>query len=178
MTKFDNVLDNVRVASPCSVDWNEMIGDNRRRFCGDCKLNVYNLSGMTRTDAENLILTAEGRLCVKFYRRADGSILTQDCPVGWARAKQRTKLFVTAAASLLFTFFGAIGLVGVLGKSKLIGKVFPISLIKPTPERTMGIMMPPRTPTPSPTATPKKIMGKIAVPKKEQTEMRMGDVNN
>ena len=45
MAKFDNPLDNVRVASPCSVDWNEMIGDNRKRFCGDCKLNVYNLSG-------------------------------------------------------------------------------------------------------------------------------------
>lgn len=158
MAKFDNPLDNVRVASPCSVDWNQMIGDNRKRFCGDCKLNVYNLSGMTRTEAENLILTAEGRLCVKFYKRADGSMITQDCPVGWARVKQRTQIFVTAVASLLFTFLGAIGLVSILGKSKLLGVVIPISLVTPTPERTMGIMAEP-SPTPkknpSPTATPK-----------------------
>lgn len=142
MNKFDNVLDNVRIASPCSADWNQMIGDNRKRFCGECKLNVYNLSGMTRTEAENLILNAEGRLCVKFYQRADGSVLTQDCPVGWARVKQRTKLFVTAAASLLFTFFGAIGLVAFLSKSKAIGRSVPIPLVTPTPEIMGNISMP------------------------------------
>jgi len=177
MAKMNSALDNVKVASPCSVDWNEMIGDDRRRFCGDCKLNVYNLSDMTRTEAENLIMNAEGRLCVKFYKRADGSIITQDCPVGWARVKQRTQLFVTAAASLLFTFFGAIGMVSIFAKSKLIGKVLPIPFVTPTPERTMGIMAP-TTPTPkknpSPTATPKHTMGKIVIPKKER-EM-MGEV--
>ncbi len=179
MAKMDNPLDNVRVASPCSVDWNEMVGDNRKRFCGDCKLNVYNLSGMTRPEAENLIMNAEGRLCVKFYRRADGSMITQDCPVGWARVKQRTQIFVTAVASLLFTFFGAIGLVSIFGKSKLIGKVLPIPFVTPTPERTMGIMVnPSRTPkrSPSPTATPKYTMGKIAVPKTEKPQMTMGEM--
>jgi len=179
MAKLDNPLDNVRIASPCSVDWNSMIGDNRQRFCGDCKLNVYNLSGMTRTEAENLIMNAEGRLCVKFYRRSDGSIITQDCPVGWAKVKQRTQVFVTAVASLLFTFFGAIGLVSVLGKSKLIGKVLPIPFVTPTPEKTMGIMVP-TTPTPkkkpSPTVTPREVMGKIAVPKKQEREMLMGEI--
>lgn len=142
MNKFDNVLDNVRIASPCSADWNQMIGDNRKRFCGECKLNVYNLSAMSRTEAENLILNAEGRLCVKFYRRADGSVLTQDCPVGWARVKQRTKLFVTAAASLLFTFFGAIGLVAFLSKSKAVGKIVQIPLITSTPEIMGNISIP------------------------------------
>ncbi len=178
MAKMNSALDNVRIASPCSVDWNEMIGDNRRRFCGDCKLNVYNLSDMTRTEAENLIMNAEGRLCVKFYKRADGSIITQDCPVGWARVKQRTQIFVTAVASLIFTFFGAIGLVSIFAKSKLIGKVLPIPFTTPTPERTMGIMVKPSaTPkkNPSPTATPKVTMGKIALPKKER-EMMMGEM--
>lgn len=168
MAKMNSPLDNIRVASPCSVDWNEMIGDNRRRFCGDCKLNVYNLSGMTRGEAEDLIMNAEGRLCVKFYKRADGSIITQDCPVGWARVKQRTQVFVTAVASLIFTFFGAIGLVSIFAKSKLIGKVLPIPFVTPTPERTMGIMVttsPTPKRSPSPTATPKQMMGKIATQK-------------
>jgi hypothetical protein len=80
-----------------------MFGNDRVRFCGECKLNVYNLSGMTRTEAESLIINTEGRLCVRFYRRRDGSILTQDCPVGWEKVKHRARLFTTAAASLLMS---------------------------------------------------------------------------
>ena len=165
MSKFDSPLTNLKIASPCSADWNEMVGDNRKRFCGDCKLNVYNLSGMKRTEAESLIMNAEGRLCVKFYSRADGTMITQDCPVGWARVKQRTQIFVTAVASLLFTFFGAIGLVSIFAKSTLLGKVLPIPFVTPTPERTMGIMMP-TSPTPKkspiPKESPRETMGKIA----------------
>jgi hypothetical protein len=47
MARFDSPLNDLRIASPCSANWDEMVGDNRQRFCGDCKLNVYNLSGMT-----------------------------------------------------------------------------------------------------------------------------------
>ena len=49
MNKFTNPLDNIKIASPCSADWDAMIGNERSRHCGDCKLNVYNLSGMTKT---------------------------------------------------------------------------------------------------------------------------------
>lgn len=82
---FTDPLKNIRVAAPCPADWNEMYGDERKRFCSECKLNVYNLSGMTRREAERLIVNAEGRLCVRFFRRADGTVLTKNCPVGWAR---------------------------------------------------------------------------------------------
>lgn len=100
MRKFTNPLDNIHVASPCSADWNEMYGNDRKRFCGDCKLNVYNLSDMTRQEAENLLMNSEGRLCVRFFRRADGTVLTKDCPVGWQAIK--TKVARTASASFAF----------------------------------------------------------------------------
>jgi len=99
-------LDDVRVASPCKADWNDMYGDERRRFCGDCKLNVYNLSGMSREEAERLVTNSEGRLCVRFFRRRDGSILTADCPVGWAKVKAKTRKHLTAVFSMLATLFG------------------------------------------------------------------------
>ena len=107
MSKFDSPLNNIRIASPCQADWNEMYGDNRKRFCGDCKLNVYNLSGMARDEAETLIMNAEGRLCVRFYRRADGTVITKDCPVGWAKVKRRTRVVAAAFASLLMALFTA-----------------------------------------------------------------------
>jgi len=106
MKKFTNPLDNIKVASPCPANWNEMFGNERKRFCSECKLNVYNLSDMSRTEAENFLINAEGRVCVKFYRRADGSVLTRDCPVGLARVKRKISRVATAAFALVSGFFG------------------------------------------------------------------------
>jgi hypothetical protein len=105
MKRFTNPLDNIRIASPCAADWNEMGGDERKRFCSECSLNVYNLSGMTRDEAENLLLTSEGRVCVRFYRRKDGTILTKDCPVGWRAIKRRVSRAATAVVSLCAGIF-------------------------------------------------------------------------
>ena len=110
MAKFNNPLNGIKVASPCPSNWDQMIGDERKRYCGECKLNVYNLSGMTRREAENLILNSEGRLCVRFYRRSDGTILTKDCPVGWQAIKRRVSNFAAAFASLVFAVLSGIGL--------------------------------------------------------------------
>jgi hypothetical protein len=166
MAKFYSPLNNLKVASPCSQDWEAMAGDNRRRYCGECRLNVYNLSGMSRDEAENLIQNAEGRLCVRFYQRADGSVLTENCPVGWALVKQRTKTYVTALASLVLSFFGALGLVSSvkLKDQQLMG--------------TIAVATPKRTPTPKTTPTPdeRPLMGEIAVPIKENKPALMGKI--
>lgn len=108
MSRYQSPLDNIKVASPCSANWNEMYGNDRMRHCRECKLNVYNLSGMSREEAENLVMNAEGRLCVRFYRRLDGTIITENCPVGWAKVKARAKVYVTATFSLLMTLFGGL----------------------------------------------------------------------
>ncbi len=175
MSKFDSPLNNIRIASPCHADWNEMYGDNRKRFCGDCKLNVYNLSGMTRDEAESLIIKAEGRLCVRFYRRADGSVITQDCPVGWARVKQRTRVYAAAMASLLMAIFTGLFFVSLFSKQKnFVGELYlPFVTPKPTPQRVMGIIaMPPKdTNANSVMGRPATIQGELEViaPKNDET---------
>src|SRR5687768_13976127 len=97
MTKPSISLDLVQVASPCHVSWNEMTGDDRQRFCRQCNLHVYDLSDMPRDEAESFIAKASGRTCVRLFRRADGTVLTRDCPVGLRAMRQR---FVRAAAAL------------------------------------------------------------------------------
>ncbi len=77
-----NVLEHVSVASPCSVSWDDMTGDDRARHCGRCGLSVYNLSDMTAQEAPAFVAGREGRACIRFYRRADGTMITRDCPVG------------------------------------------------------------------------------------------------
>jgi hypothetical protein len=73
-----------------------MDGDERVRFCRDCNRNVYNLSAMTKREARRVVAEREGRLCVRFYQRRDGTVLTSDCPVGAKRA-----FFVSGARAAL-----------------------------------------------------------------------------
>jgi hypothetical protein len=82
-------LDNIRVASPCNARWDEMAGDERARFCGQCRKNVFNLSAMTRADIETLIREKEGKFCGRFYQRLDGRMITADCPTGQRRRRNR-----------------------------------------------------------------------------------------
>jgi len=94
------VLDNIKVAAPCTADWEQMVGDDRVRHCDQCKLDVFNLSNMTRDEAEALFTERVGRLCVRFYRRSDGTVLTSDCPVGVTRRRRRRIMLATAATGI------------------------------------------------------------------------------
>lgn len=108
MRKCDSPLDHVTVAAPCSVGWDSMVGDERVRFCGQCSLNVYNLSAMSKSDAERLVSQTEGRLCVRYYRRTDGTILTKNCPVGLRALKRRASRIASASLSAVLSFFAGI----------------------------------------------------------------------
>lgn len=100
-------LNNIRIASPCSQKWEEMNGDERQRFCRHCQLHVYNFSAMTKTEVEGLLRNAEGRVCGRFYQRADGTMLTQNCPVGLQAMRQRvSRLAATAFAAVCGLFTG------------------------------------------------------------------------
>ncbi|HKX31592.1 MAG TPA: hypothetical protein VJ302_28145, partial [Blastocatellia bacterium] len=111
MAKSTSSPESVRIAAPCTADWNRMFAfeddDDRVRFCSQCNLNVYNLSGLTRPEAEDLINQAEGRLCVRFYRRSDGTVLTRNCPVGLRTIRRRV---AWGAQLLLGMLLSALGL--------------------------------------------------------------------
>jgi hypothetical protein len=94
------ILDNIRVATPCPAKWEDMAGDERSRHCAQCDKSVFNLSGMTREEAETLIVAKQGKLCVRYFQRTDGTILTQDCVIGISKRRKR-RLFAAAATALL-----------------------------------------------------------------------------
>ena len=110
-----NSLNVIDVAAPCPADWNAMTGDERVRHCAQCDMNVYNLSEMTKDESLRLINEREGRLCVQFYRRADGTVITRDCPVGLRairQAVQRNLVRMWAKAVALSTALFVNGLFG------------------------------------------------------------------
>ena len=97
-------IQHIRIASPCPVDWSQMVGDERVRHCSECNLNVYNLSAMTEREGSRLVMAHEGkRLCARFYRRADGTVLTQNCPWGLRALKRRVSRVAGAVLSALMS---------------------------------------------------------------------------
>lgn len=104
MDQCTRPLNQIKIATPCPANWDQMQGDLRVRFCTHCQLNVYNLSALTQAEATQFITKAEGRLCVRFYQRADGTVITDDCRFGIKFIKQRvsraTSAFLAAIMSL------------------------------------------------------------------------------
>jgi hypothetical protein len=62
---------------------------------------------MTRPDAEALIAKHEGkRLCARFYRRPDGTVMTQDCFSVRRAARRAAARTVMLVASLVLGIVG------------------------------------------------------------------------
>lgn len=101
--KFD--ISKLRVASPCSVGWETMTGNDRVRHCHSCQLNIYNTAEMTKKEVEHLVQKREGRLCIRLFTRADGTILTKDCPVGLREYQKRIARLAGAALTTVLGIF-------------------------------------------------------------------------
>jgi hypothetical protein len=144
------LLERVQIASPSNVSWDDMTGDERVRFCGKCAKDVYNVSAMPRAEAEALLVERAGSLCVRIYKRVDGTVLTADCPVGVRKKRVRRALFVAA------------------GASALAAATSTLFVTQGEPGPVMGkVASPVRAPEATPTATPsapEAITGSAAVP--------------
>jgi hypothetical protein len=163
MAKKTSPLQGLHVASPCSANWDEMWGNDRVRFCGHCNLNVYNLSGMSKAEAEYVVASAEGRLCARFYRRKDGTILTQDCPVGLAAFKQRVNQIGVAAISSVLSLFASFGAMSLFGGKSTVS----------TPQVMGVIAVPVET---LPPEYHEAVAGQISAPPQPPYPVTMGDV--
>lgn len=153
------------VASPCDAKWSAMKGDDRSRFCQRCQFNVYNLSEMSDAEARALIAEKEGRLCVRFYKRADGTVLTNDCPDGLNQRNGRIRKMLLAGLGALAAGYGTIAatfappkndsqpdVIDQLREVPVIGAC--VNKLWPSPvtmgEITVGRVMVPPTPKPHP----------------------------
>ena len=113
-------LNILEVKSPCDEPWSEMkqVGPGQRN-CALCMQDVYDLSEMTKEEAEDLIFESTGRVCVRFYRRMDGSIVTRDCsPVRFRRLHAAGRSSMRLAAKVVG---GAVALLTLLGIARVSG---------------------------------------------------------
>lgn len=191
-------LDDLRIASPCDADWEGMqaLTDDagaRARFCGSCEKNVYDLSAMTRDDAMQLIERHEGRCCVRFYQREDGTVLTEDCPVGvralLKKAERRALLAAAATVGAVAAFVALLlGAMNPISRRiqnfipdvpdhQVMGEMAEEPMPPPPPVRMGAPRMTPPTPDPGHVtmgkmeAPPKAVKGRMVRPQPVMGDM-------
>ena len=71
----------LRITSPCSVDWDSMIGNDRVRFCEHCQTAVHNLDLTSKKQVRRLIARSEGRVCVSYVQPAAERKTTPATPI-------------------------------------------------------------------------------------------------
>lgn len=147
------LLDRIEIAAPCPARWDDMTGDSRTRFCSECSLHAHNISDMTATEAEAFLREClpAGRVCVRLYRRHDGTILTKDCPVGLAKLAARVRQTVTRAFCALL---------GLIGAAATASQTRTDAFASNEPFRSLVTWMRGKPPTPLPSF----VMGKVALP--------------
>ena len=102
MQKSLTVLDTLTIPTDCRVSWDRMRGDDRIRFCSVCNQNVHNLLSMSSSEATALLTSNVYNVCVRFYRRPDGTVVTRDCEeIHSSRKRQLWHHAVAALAACL-----------------------------------------------------------------------------
>lgn len=95
-------LDVLEIEDPCPLPWSALSGEGRVKHCGTCDKNVYHLSRMTRDEAEALLHEHGDNLCVQFYARKDGTIVTADCkPARLEKARRAARRAMLGAGAMM-----------------------------------------------------------------------------
>lgn len=169
--------DRAFIEIPCPTSWENMTGDDTVRFCGQCSLNVYNISSMTDKEAEAVFAKGKNgdRLCARLYRRPDGTVMTDNCPRALRKIRNGSrwlKTKIVACFGLLLSLISpaqAEGTDKAASKNGATSKCTPIKdkskdkaidkSVKDSnpPAHTMGAI---RVPTPAERAE----LGKVAAP--------------
>lgn len=75
MSAKQSKLAKLNVAQPCSASWQEMTGNEQKRFCSHCNKHVFDFSRMTRQQIEAVTAVNQGNLCARITRNEDGSMV-------------------------------------------------------------------------------------------------------
>lgn len=98
-----SLLDNISIATPCKADWKDMTGTEQIRFSNQCTKHVYNISAMNEAEVGELILRSESVPCLKLFRRKDGTIIFDNCPVVLRKARNRVRAGLKFVSAVLAT---------------------------------------------------------------------------
>ncbi len=107
----DENLGPFTIPTPCPMDWDQMPGDERRRYCAACGKHVYNLNAMRPDERASLTskaLSGEDEVCGRLDHRFEGKLFAsefQPAAQGGVGARQYTirwlMMVIAACATVL-----------------------------------------------------------------------------
>ncbi len=102
----DSPLDYLFLSYSCPVEWSTMEGDELERLCRQCDKKVYNISSLSKKEAEALLQKNESNgTCYNFYLRPDGTIKVDNCPKILRPMRKKLKWFAQACSFLIASIF-------------------------------------------------------------------------
>ena len=142
-------LDVIEVKQPCPMSWEQMRGDDTRRFCAHCNKHVHNLSAMPADEAEKLVCSAAGELCVRYARDpVTQQVMTLDYQPKFVPSRRRV-------IAVMLSILSACGISGAWAANKLLRKPAPPPPPAPTFVAGAMLMPTPSTSPVNPTCDPK-----------------------
>lgn len=95
----------ISIRTPCPKRWEELAGDERRRFCSECCLHVHDSAALTREEAGELVRGAGQRVCMRIEYDSAGAPLFREPARGLARL---SRWALSAGAALLAACQGSV----------------------------------------------------------------------
>ena len=86
----------IQIRTPCPKRWEELVGDERRRFCSECSLHVHNSAALTQREAQALVADAPGRVCMRIEYDPQGAPIHRE-----ARVARVARWVLASGAALL-----------------------------------------------------------------------------
>lgn len=118
----------LHITSPCSMDWDSMIGNDRVRFCEHCQLTVHNIDHASQKQIKRLIERSNGRLCVNYRQPAPQKT---PAPILY-KIGRKTSIIAASAFSATFSITTAAGASANLKQTKLPNETsFVASVVNP-----------------------------------------------
>ena len=101
-----------------------MEGDAKRRFCSECQHHVHNLSAMSERERADFVAQAQGRVCIAYVLRPDGTMVITTWWTRLAMPFRRVGYAIMAVLSTLLPFvFGGCASRGSAGNTPVAGGI-------------------------------------------------------
>ncbi len=115
----DEILRQMTIPNPCSMDWANMRGDERTRHCDSCGKQVHNLTAMESSEAAALLGARDGEICGRVFQHADGT-LSITSPQALPQAPPRRWQFqIRTLMAVIASFAAALGIARLLSVDEL-----------------------------------------------------------
>ncbi len=105
----NEILRQMTIPNPCSVDWGQMRGDNRRRHCESCGKHVYDLTAMNPSEAAALLNSRQPEICGVAYKKPNGTLFLFDSEPAPEPAPARWQFRIRSLMGIIAGVAAALG---------------------------------------------------------------------